>query len=271
MSAPAGEDRLDTRAFFWRIERRDGVALGFTSHDRDLQLDWLALRAAPGIRPAALRSTTDVTRDDAQMEGALTHDAISARDLAAGRFDGAAVSVGTIDWQSGEAEVLFRGAIGQTEAEEDGFSAELRSLKSALEFDPVPRTSPGCRARFCGPGCNLSPARFQREASVAALDRSTDSVTFEGIAAGDVLFGGLRWLDGPATGLRHAIIAQEDGALVLDGAIPQGVGADTRAQLREGCDRTIATCSTRFGNAVNFRGEPFLPGNDLVARYPSRS
>ena len=40
-----------------------------------------------------------------------------------------------------------------------------------------------------------------------------------------------------------------------------------RVQLREGCDHTIATCSARFGNAVNFRGEPFLPGNDLLARY----
>ena len=47
--------------------------------------------------------------------------------------------------------------------------------------------------------------------------------------------------------------------------------AGTRGQLREGCDRTMATCATRFDNAVNFRGEPFLPGNDLVARYPSRA
>ena len=38
MSEVYGEDRLATRAFFWRIERRDGVTLGFTSHDRDLML-----------------------------------------------------------------------------------------------------------------------------------------------------------------------------------------------------------------------------------------
>jgi hypothetical protein len=40
------------------------------------------------------------------------------------------------------------------------------------------------------------------------------------------------------------------------------------AELREGCDHTIETCTSRFGNAANFRGEPFLPGNDLLARYP---
>ena len=45
--------------------------------------------------------------------------------------------------------------------------------------------------------------------------------------------------------------------------------AGTRALVQEGCDRTLATCATRFGNAVNFQGEPFLPGNDLVARHPS--
>ena len=91
------------------------------------------------------------------------------------------------------------------------------------------------------------------------------------LASADFVFGELRWLDGPAVGLRQAIIADEAGMLVLDSGIPAGVREGTRAQLREGCDRTIATCSTRFGNAVNFRGEPFLPGNDLVARYPSRS
>ena len=31
---------------------------------------------------------------------------------------------------------------------------------------------------------------------------------------------------------------------------------------------TVATCAARFGNAVNFQGEPFLPGNDMLAQYP---
>lgn len=271
MSESHDEDRLATRAFFWRIERRDGVTLGFTSHDRDLMLDGVRLRAAPGIRPAALRLTGEIAGDDAQMDGAITHDAISAADLEAGRFDGAAVTIGSIDWQSGEAQAHYWGTIGQTEAVADGFSAQLHSAKAALEADPVPRTSPGCRARFCGPGCNLSPARFTVERQVAAIDTGANAVGFAGLASADFVFGELRWLDGPAVGLRQTIIADEAGMLVLDSSIPAGVREGTRARLREGCDRTIATCATRFANAVNFRGEPFLPGNDLVARYPSRS
>jgi hypothetical protein len=46
------------------------------------------------------------------------------------------------------------------------------------------------------------------------------------------------------------------------------VEAGMRALLTQGCDKRLATCSGRFGNAVNFRGEPFLPGMDLLTRYP---
>jgi len=41
-----------------------------------------------------------------------------------------------------------------------------------------------------------------------------------------------------------------------------------RIALRHGCDKSFATCVSRFGNAENFRGEPHLPGNDLLTRYP---
>ena len=40
-----------------------------------------------------------------------------------------------------------------------------------------------------------------------------------------------------------------------------------RVTLREGCDHTLPTCTNRFANAVNFQGEPFLPGNDALIRY----
>jgi|GEM_PF-6257398 len=42
-----------------------------------------------------------------------------------------------------------------------------------------------------------------------------------------------------------------------------------RCCARDAID-TLQTCAQRFANAVNFRGEPFVPGNDLVARYPVR-
>ncbi len=34
-----------------------------------------------------------------------------------------------------------------------------------------------------------------------------------------------------------------------------------------GCRKTLATCKSKFGNVVNFRGFPHIPGVDVVTRY----
>src|SRR3546814_5169312 len=41
-----------TLAWCWRLARRDGVVIGFTSQDRDLVIGGLAYRAAPGMKPS---------------------------------------------------------------------------------------------------------------------------------------------------------------------------------------------------------------------------
>lgn len=261
---------LETAATFWRVERRDGVTLGFTSHDRDLWFDGVDHRAAPGMAPSAIRRSGGFEPDSAEVSGALSHDALSAADLAAGRYDGARVLVGLVDWESLEREVIYAGTIGAVTREAGAFTAELQSRKAELLRDPIPRTSPACRAAFCGPGCGLSAARFTHEAVLVSRDLAANAVTLATDAAGEALLGGtLRWLDGPQAGIAMGIVAAAGGALTLDVALAADLSAGDRAVLLEGCPHTLAACAGRFANAIQFQGEPFLPGNDLVARYPS--
>ena len=35
------------------------------------------------------------------------------------------------------------------------------------------------------------------------------------------------------------------------------------------CDKRFATCAERFGNSLNFRGFPAIPGNDFLSRWPA--
>lgn len=260
---------LEGVATFWRIYRKDGVTLGFTSHDRDRAFGGVLHRAAPGMLPSAIRRTAALTGDSAEMQGALAHDSISSADLAAGRFDGARVEVGAVDWETGEHAVLYNGRIGDVTQESGGFTAELRSAKAALEGDPVPRTSPTCRAAFCGPGCGLSAARFTHAATLLGVDADASRLVFDRPAPVLMPAGTVRWLDGPHAGLPMAVAAADGDALIVDAELDPSLAPGARARLREGCDHTLATCTARFANAVNFRGEPFLPGNDLLARYPS--
>ena len=98
-----------------------------------------------------------------------------------------------------------------------------------------------------------------------AVDGRT--VTLDAVA-GAMGFGELMWMEGANCGLGSPVIAA-DGAVLHLAEAPAFVPAGpVRVRLVEGCDRQLATCRDRFANAVNFRGEAHLPGNDLLTRYP---
>lgn len=259
---------LETVATYWRIMRRDGVALGFTSHNRDLIFAGIAHLAAPGMVPSSIRRSADLASELVEMEGILSHSAITPADLRMGRYDGATIEVGVIDWESHEHSALFAGQIGSISENGESFEASLKSAKTLFERDLVPRTSPTCRARFCDRDCGLNPASFTHLVSVLSIDTETAAITFADVPAPATIVGGrLRWIDGPQAGVEMRIMVATGSELTLDRDIAPGLAAGHRAFVVEACDHTIATCAARFGNAANFRGEPFMPGNDLLTRY----
>lgn len=261
---------LEGVATWWSIKRPDGVSLGFTSHNQNLAFGGMLYRAAPGMIPSAIRRTASLERDVVEVEGVLSHNSISQTDLEAGRFSEARVAIGIVDWETLEHATLFHGTLGSVSQEDGTFAAELRSAKASLEVDLVPRTSPTCRASFCDSQCGANAALFTHLCPVSSLDLDQNSVVFSGAPnAAYMRDGQVRWIDGPLAGVTMQVIDADAGGVVLDRPLSEAIMAGHRAYLREGCDHTIATCSTRFGNAANFRGEPHLPGNDLLARYPT--
>ncbi len=261
-------EELATVALCWRIERRDGVTIGLTTHDRDLTVDGLVHRAAPGMAPSAIRREAGLAADTMEVAGAIVSDAIRGDDLIDGRWDGARVRLFAIDWSGAdEARVaLGEGVIGAVELRDGRFSAELAGAGAALERPVVEETAPTCRATLGDARCRVPMAGRRRLARV--LDAEGAVLTLDRVAAADIYgWGMLRWLDG-ANGGRTQGIATSTGALLTLAAPPaRAVVAGTLVELVEGCDRTLATCAGRFGNAANFRGEPHLPGMDLVTRW----
>jgi len=265
------ERPLTTLAFCWRLERRDGICLGYTTHDRTLQVGGLAYRPAPGMLPSAIALETGFGSAALDVSGALTADAITAADLAAGRWDGAAVALFAVDWEApgGEVLPLVRGELGEVRIRAGAFDAELKGPAARLEAAATEQTSPECRAELGDRRCRVDLARRTRIARIVATTGATD-VEIDGVPAADRAFGGgrIRWLDGPNSGLATAIADSEGNRLTLLDPPPFPVAVGERVEVREGCDKSFATCVARFANGENFRGEPHLPGMDLLTRYP---
>jgi uncharacterized phage protein (TIGR02218 family) len=259
---------LTTLAFIWRIDRRDGITIGLTSHDRDLTIDGLIYRAAPGMIPSAIERQDGLDPDNIELSGALTSDAITEDDLAAGRWDGATLRVSAVNWAAPETDPLFlvRGELGMVETGEGGFSAELRGPAALLEAPVVEETTPECRASLGDRRCGVDIAARRRFARVVSVNGM--GVTVDVSAADNAYVAGtLRWLDGANSGIDSRIVASSGATLTLREPPYFEVLPGTRVDLIEGCDRRFSTCISRFANAVNFRGEPHLPGNDVLTRY----
>lgn len=264
------ERELVTIALCWRLERRDGVALGFTTHDRDLTIGGVIYRAAPGMLPSEIVLSDGFNLDPVDVEGALTADAITAADLKAGRWDGAAIRVFMVDWEAPDGETLHlaRGELGEVSIKGDAFEAELKGPAAVLDRPAVEQTSPECRARLGDRRCRVDLAPLTRFARIEAVV-SEDEVELDVGAPEDAWrYGRLRWLSGANSGLECAIMASAGAVVTLRDAPPLAASVGDLIEVTEGCDRRLATCIGRFGNAVNFRGEPHLPGMDLLTRYP---
>ncbi len=193
---------LTTLAFLWRVERADGIALGFTSHDRDLTRDGFVYRAAPGMVPSAIRLSDGFEADDVDLDGALTSGAFTEEDLRVGRWDGARLVLSAVDWGDPQAEpvILVRGTFGSVALRDGAFSVGLRGVASAFDAAVAEETSPACRATLGDRRCRVDLAGRRHGARVVALSGSAvtlDAAFADGIFAG----GSLRWLDGPRAGI----------------------------------------------------------------------
>ena len=272
-------------AWCWRIVRNDGVMLGLTTHDAPLVIDDLVYAPSPGIRPSAIEQRRGLDGDSVEIDGALTSDAITAADLDQGRWNGAQVTVVVADWQAPDARhiIIAAGTLGEVSTDGIGFTAALNGRDPRLDTGFVPETSAECRAELGDAQCRAAMAGRVVRAIVTAV--SGDDVVVAGSAigsggggmtiAGDGRFayGRIRWLSGAARGLSASVVAHAGNRLTLnampDSAIFGGaVAVGDHVELREGCDKRAATCAARFANIANFRGEPHLPGMDLLTRFP---
>jgi uncharacterized phage protein (TIGR02218 family) len=268
------DPELTTLAFCWRLERRDGVAIGFTSHDRHLAIGGLVYRAAPGMLPSAIELSDGLEAETLNIAGALSSAAITEADLADGRWDGAAIRLFIADWEDPQAETvhLTRGTLGEIGISGAGFQTEVRGPAALLERPVVEQTSPECRAALGDRRCRVDLAertRFVRVAAVVGVE-TLDMDEVEP-AANCYAYGRLRWIGGANSGLDLPILSSAGSRVVLRDPPARAVAAGDLVELVQGCDKRFTTCTGRFGNGANFRGEPHLPGMDLLTRYPGAS
>lgn len=272
--------RLDSGAttlcHCWSLTRRDGLALGFTDHDRDLAFGGLTHRARSGLEAAEVTAELGFAIGGGEVAGALTSSGIAPEDVAAGLYDGASVETWLVDWDRPDARLLIDIAtIGEIRRSGAAFVAELRGLMHRLEAEQGRTYRATCDAELGDSRCriDLDDPRLRTRGDVLAvtsllrlrarLDASHPSTWFAD--------GWLSWTGGANAGLSAAIRAHyghtQEVTLELWQEPARPVSVNDAFRITAGCDKRFATCRQKFGNGSNFQGFPHMPGNDLVLRH----
>jgi uncharacterized phage protein (TIGR02218 family) len=272
---------LTTLCRCWEVIRRDGVALGFTDHDKDLSFAGRTFRADTGMSARALTQATGLSVDNTEALGVLSDDAITEDAIDEGRFDGAVVKVWLVNWASpGQRALRFRGTIGEIRRGAGAFHAELRGLTEALNQPQGRSFMRVCPAVLGDAACgfDLGRAEYHVERAAQGVQRAQVFRLSEMTEFAPRWFerGVLRVLDGAAAGLTGIVKhdrTDPEGIRVIElwEPIRAKVLAGDMLRIEAGCDKRSETCRFKFDNMANFQGFPFIPGEDWLMAVPARS
>ena len=115
---------------------------------------------------------------------------------------------------------------------------------------------------------------YSRHGSVVdVVDRQNVTISVsEARAIDDWFNGGALILEtGPNAGAIREIKdwTQSSGKIQLFLPHPFDIVPGDKVRIYPGCDKRLETCINTFDNVINFRGEPYVPGQDAISKTPN--
>lgn len=270
-----------TRCGMLRFDLADGSTLAVTDHDSGLSFDLgdgaVSYSPRTGILPSDLSLSTGFEADEVEITGPLvaakTEDwHVTRAAVLGGRFDDAKARYFQVNWDSlvsGPIRLL-RGYVVKADVSGSSFTLTIQSEISKFRRETGRVISGYCDADFQDARCGYSEAA-DTVTVTAVTDERLISVDNAGGRADDYFNRGtVVFTSGALAGTRPIEIQDfaSSGLVSLWTGLAEVPQVGDTLELRRGCGKTRGDCMA-YGNIVNFRGFPDVPGTDQVLRYPN--
>jgi uncharacterized phage protein (TIGR02218 family) len=274
-------EEVTTIATCWKVARRDGTEFFFTDHDVDIVFGGDTYEASSGMLGSSIRQQRSLTVDQMEASAFLESEKITEADIQAGLFDLATLDVFIVNYEDLTMGSLTLGGgwiLGNVEIRDNSFQVEIRSKAERLQRQICELYNKRCRAVLGDSRCQVDLEQSgtnwtQTGSVVSAADRQTfvtsalanetrltyGKVTWHTPASGDT------W-DGLNAGLEMEVKSYDPdtNTLSLFLPMPYAIDTDDEFTIVVGCDKLFPTCRDFFENHLNFRGEPFIPGEQTI-------
>jgi uncharacterized phage protein (TIGR02218 family) len=268
----AVKQQVTTLTHLWRLHLNDGTIKGFTSFNRDIVLTDdpnVTYFAKTGFTPTAITTSEKFNVDNLDVEGYLDSTSITEADLGSGRYDFARIVVYRLNWLDkpfsiAKCEILRTGSLGEVKINNTSYTAEIRGLTQAYQFNVGDLYQPACRATLGDSKCKVNTINYTVASAVTAVGENRNITC--SLTNPDKFFnnGKITFTSGLNNNLEMEVKSWGGGILSLQLPMNYTINIGDTFLLIAGCDKTKKTCKDIFNNVINFRGEPDMPGMDFL-------
>lgn len=124
-----------------------------------------------------------------------------------------------------------------------------------------------CPHVLYGSSCRALRASFLVPVTLIGVADNVLSSSDLGPYATNYFAGGYADWQGPYSLERRFITSSTTSSITLATAF-NNIPADADLTLYPGCDHTLTTCNSKFGNVLNYGGQPFYPGANPFSGSP---
>ena len=264
------DDNVTTLVWCWVISRNDGIKLGFTDHDKDIQFLGVTCKAGSGFSPSDISESVGLSVSNLDVTGVLQDDAITESDIASGLYDTAQVDIYLVDWTNPQNYIVVQSAtIGDITRSQDTFVANLVGVEDGLNKKVGRKFQSTCDAELGDTRCtvDVTSSTYSTQAQISSITTNSvftltniDTYPDGWFSRGVVLF-----TSGQNINLYGNVKSHSGSTITLWTPVPRSLSTGDSVTITAGCDKSFSTCVSKFGNHTNFQGFPHIPGNDYLS------
>ena len=258
----------------WTLTLQNGDIYRFTDLTRDVVFGGETYVYDPGIRVSSVVISSGGQPDNAQIEVTTADSFLPLVRIRQGALKNSTFELWAVDWRDpdfyGKIE-LFSGSTSEVKYNNKGrVDVGVNSDNGAGPSLIGERYSRQCRAKFGDARCKFPIEDHTLAFTVSAVYgdgykfAATEFIGPGGMSEDDIYqFGAIVWTTGLNATLRDEVknsrILVDSGEITLSLYPRNPVGLGDTGVAYFGCDFNVFTCQHRYHNAVNYRGEPYVP------------
>jgi uncharacterized phage protein (TIGR02218 family) len=250
------------------LPAKGGDVLAYALHTADIVFEGTTYKGAP-FDPSKMSQAAGVSVDNATITHVLG-DMFTRLNVKGGKWAGATVDLYAVDLlrlTDGPARA-HHGRLGDVTTEGPQAQSEYRGLMQLLNQELGDRTSRRCRYQLGDADCTLNLAAFTFAGTIVGVTNSQKVTVSVSKPDGYFKYGRIQFTSGANSGLEMEIINNTGTLITLWQSFPGTIAIGNAINLKAGDDKSLATCHTKFNNAVNHGGEDSLPRIDDVFAFP---